>query len=243
MYSNTFKYFWLFIILGILTFYGCAAKVHRAYEGPERPHQEVARVLGQKYYVQNVVKIDGKKTQIEHDFFDLGHEGSFWLDLLPGAHTVTVAFASGEERTIGFIAEAGKIYELCRWGDEVVLLHMQDRSFVAPTPSANEVIVRSPEPNHASRSGVGLVSIDGVHYSTPVLGFAVRLSPGEHSFGLSFRQVQGFFKPDYKSAGTLTVSGDLEPGCTYVIEPREDLEAEVWLPLLRKEDNHAESNE
>ncbi len=243
MYAFTFKFCWLFFILGIFTFLGCAAKIHLSYEGPQRSPQDVVRVLGQMYYVNNVVKIDGQKTQIEHDFFDLGHEGSFWLELLPGAHTVTIAFASGEERTIAFVGEAGKRYELCRWGDEVVLLHMQDRSFVAPTPSENEVIVRSPEPDHARRSGVGLVWIDDVIYDSPVLGFALRLSPGEHSFGLSFKQVQGFFKSDYKSAETLTISGDLEPGCTYVVEPRADLEAEVWLPILIKEENHNESNE
>lgn len=242
MYKNFYNYFWLFIILGILAFNGCAAKIHRNYAGPERPQHEVARVLGQKYYVQNVVKIDGKKTQIEHNFFDLGHEGSFWLDLLPGAHTITIAFNSGEERTIDFVAEAGKSYELCRWGDEVVLLNKQDRSFVAPKPSANNVIVRSPEPNHAKRSGVSLKSIDGVIYDTPILGFALRLSPGEHSFGLSFRQVQGFFKPDYESASILTVSGDLEAGNTYVIEPRQDLEAKIWMPVLVKEVNQTGSN-
>ena len=195
-------------------------------------------------------------TEIKRNLYT----GNSKLTLLPGKHIMTVVFTTNEERTITFTVEAGKSYELNRWGDNAVLIDLQNKktwseyqkqlykgitdelidkqikSFVAPTPSTNDVIVRSLEHVPA----VQLISIDNTKYTSTNPGFALRLAPGQHTFEFWVSISRGFFQQDRYTPETELISVELEPGCTYVIYSRViDFNSNEVATLIEKDIYHS----
>lgn len=226
----------IFVSLWIMSYWGCSSSLQQIYEGRPLSIGEIAQVSCTNF-ISEILDIDGDRmTNIKHSFFTGGSN----IALLPGTHTLTVVFPSHEERTLTFTVEAGQSYELDRWGDNAVLIDIQNKkmwseyqnqlykgttdelidkqikSFVAPTPSENDVIVRSLEHNPA----VALISIDNKRNSSINSGFALRLAPGLHTFEIWAGISRGFFQQDLHTPQTIVISDNLEPGCTYVIYSR-----------------------
>jgi len=236
MRSFLSKYYLIFITLLIVLFGGCSSSLPQINEGSFLSNSEIAQVKCTSY-IKKIIDLDGKNmTEIKRNLYT----GNSKLTLLPGKHIMTVVFTTNEERTITFTVEAGKSYELNRWGDNAVLIDLQNKktwseyqkqlykgitdelidkqikSFIAPTPSTNDVIVRSLEHVPA----VQLISIDNKKYTSTNPGFALRLAPGQHTFEFWVSISRGFFQQDRYTPETEVISVELEPGCTYVIYSR-----------------------
>lgn len=185
-------------------------------------------------YISAITEIDGKETSLEFDFW----VGAPKVELLPGDHTMKVVFIKGIQSSLAFTVEANQKYELTRWGNNAVLTRWIDRwntPFVAPVPGPNDVIVRSPVVSRAGLDGLKLLSVDGESRSSIFYGFAIRLAPGTHTFTLSFYDIGGFFISTQASKGSVRISGDLEAGHIYVVEPRIERKARRWSPILVKD--------
>jgi len=255
MRYNKHKFYYILISFWFLFCLGCSSSLQQVYDGPALSTNEIAQVWCTDY-IKEIIYIDGKNTtDIKHSSFTGGPK----IALLPGSHTLTAVFATNEERTITFTAEAGKSYELDRWGDDAViidkkykktwaeyqsklykgmnddLLEKQIRSFIAPAPGTNDVIVRSLE----HFPDVGIVSIDNKRYSSVHTGFALRLAPGPHTFEFWVDIARGFFQSSKYSKNTQEISGDLEAGCTYLIYSKADLKTDTWEPVLVKDVHHS----
>lgn len=230
------KLFWLAVSLCVLTLFSCTtgvAKIYPAYEGQRRPAGEVAKVFASPY-IDAIIEIDGKETSLETDFW----AGNPKVELLPGDHTVKVGFFDGSQHSLAFTVKAAHRYELTRWGNNAVLMLFIDRfnkPFVAPIPGPNDVIVRSPMGPGVGLDGMSLLSVDGKNRSSSRYGFAIRLAPGSHTFSLSFFDIGGFFQSTFGSKGSTRISGNLEAGHIYVVEPRIERKARRWSPRLIKD--------
>jgi len=228
------KLFWLVVSLCILTIISCTtgvAKIYPAYEGQRRPVGEVAQVFASAFVVA-ITEIDGKEISLKNDFW----AGPPKVELLPGDHTIKVVVGEDMQSSLVFTVEANQRYELTRWGNNAVLTRWIDRwntPFVAPVPGPNDVIVQSP---NYGMHGVNLLSVDGDKRSSPVYGFAIRLAPGLHTFILSCKDIGGFFKSTVESeGGGVRISGGLEAGYIYIVEPRIDRDSGMWSPILVKD--------
>jgi hypothetical protein len=259
MRDDMLKFCCIFLVLCSLLCWNCSGSIHQIYEGQPLSIEEITQVFCSNY-ISKIIDIDGKiQTRIKHSFFTGGPK----IALLPGKHTITMVFATNEERTITFTAEAGRSYELDRWGDNAVLIDMRFKqtwteyqsklykgrneeliqkrikSFVAPLPKENSVIVRSLEHD----PDVRLVRVDKKNYSSTNTGFALSMTPGPHSFELWVDITRGFFQADYYSKKTQEISADLEPNCTYVIYAEVDTETKIWKPVILKDIYHSVNSE
>jgi len=224
------KFCWILVSFWILFCLGCSSSLQQIYEGSPLPTDEIARVSCSNY-ISEIINIDGKNmTELKFSFITGGSK----IALLPGTHELTVVFKTREESTIKFTVKAGKRYELTRWGNNAVLTLFIDpfnTMFVAPVPGTNDVIVRSPR---VGLDGVNLLSVDGDSRYSPVYGFAIRLAPGPHTFTLSFRDIGGFFQSTQYSKESMRISGNLEAGHIYVVDPRIERDVRRWSPILVK---------
>jgi len=248
------KLFRLVLSLWVVTLVGVTtgnAKTYRAYEGPRRPAHEVALVFATNY-ISAITEIDGEEVALKFGFW----AGPPEVELLPGDHTITVAFfKSGVKSSLAFAAEAGQRYELTRWGNNAVLLERtkrRNKPLLAPVPGLNDVIVRSPLVSRAgsdgerivfnnATDGLRLLSIDGESCLSPVYGFAVRLPPGSHTFTLNFKDQGGFFQSSVNSAEPQTIEGDLKAGRAYVVDLRLDQKKKTWSPILVEDTSRSAS--
>ncbi|MGD8306740.1 MAG: hypothetical protein PVF17_08815, partial [Ignavibacteria bacterium] len=242
---------WIFILLLTLLCWACSSGLQKTYEGDNLSNNEIAQILCTNY-IAEIIEIDGKAiTDIKHSFFTGGAE----IALLPGKHSLTAVFSTNQERTITFSVEAGKRYELDRWGDDAVLIDIQNKetwleswdklyggmneellnkqikSLVTPIPNPDDVIVRSLEHN----PDVRLVSIDNKKYSSVNTGFALRLPPGKHSFEIRVEITRGFFQANLYSTMTQEISTYFEPGSIYVLYSKADLDNRTWEPVIVKD--------
>jgi hypothetical protein len=219
------------VILLSVILSSCSTGIFQTYSGSRLPPSKVA-CISSTASIRAITQIDSQEVNLSPGFWSLS--GPSDLELLPGEHTLTVLLIDQLTikiwTTIRLRVAANHSYELDRWGNNVVLIDKQDGSFVAPSADPDDVVVRSQEPTLAKSSEVRLLSIDGENFYSILPRFAIRLVPGLHTFIFSYSDI-ALFKTDVEGS-QMTVSVNLEAGCTYMVEPQVDLTKMTWLPKL-----------
>jgi len=237
------KRYIIVVFLCSTIFMGCASNVYKHYEGPNLPNWQIAKVVSD-HRIKKIISIDGHKVKIGNvKIHQYGFPNPVPLMLLPGDHTVSVDLIPLNEssstnkmvRSIEFNVEADHLYELERWGNNLVLIDLRKNTVIAPTPNANDVIVRTRLINNRVE-GLMLESLDNESCNASHLLFAVRLTPGQHIFELSYRDrtttLGSGITTIISSKYNQTVSGVLEAGSTYEIHHQANRNS--WRPILVK---------
>ncbi len=257
------------------------------YDGPPRPAEQVAQVDGRfaQWSIAEIdgdtTLLEGGARleflpgehrltavdpgEIEHRLaFAVEAGRNYELEIWGGRDLVLI-----ESRKDGYAIDRGGSFRIVgdhlRDGErhylESASQNMVTR-FVAPVPGPEDVIVRAPD--GATSSGLWLLAIDGQDHSphrgklpTVACGFAVRLSPGHHSFSLLYRgyypgDAEGLYAVDIPGRdhtglyalvssikvenAEMRVAADLEAGKTYVVVPGHfDLSSDGavnWVPVI-----------